>query len=311
VLSGAGLVATRHAEHTAQLVTGGAPITEGRHYYEAQITSSGGCEIFFGAVRPGLDHSECRDHSHAYFVDTANGGLWGGDRRGTDQQGQFAEGDRIGMLIDLDAGWMRFYHNGQRCGPGFTEGVTGPLVCAAQLLYQGDALTALQGAEAPGGAGAADEAWQPWGAGVGGNGSNDIDTRACRVRFTESRADCPGHTPDHTCDPAVTLNGSGERHSILYYHVPAAMEYRFAAAQVTARTISIYVGDTSGHSRDMQLLCSDSGAVLARFTVPQTSGWHTFPVIPTASQALSLRTLTCYPAYGSHWTYLYRVRFGQ
>jgi hypothetical protein len=31
-------------------------------------------------------------------------------------------GDRIGVLLDLGAGWMRLYRNGKRCGPGFTAG---------------------------------------------------------------------------------------------------------------------------------------------------------------------------------------------
>jgi hypothetical protein len=64
------------------------------------------------------------------------------------------------VLLDLDAGWLRFYRNGKRCGPGYTEGVTGPLVCAAQLVSTGDTLTVLPGAAAPEGAGAADEPWE-------------------------------------------------------------------------------------------------------------------------------------------------------
>jgi hypothetical protein len=61
------------------------------------------------------------------------------------------------VLLDLDAGWMRLYRNGKRCGPGFTEGVTGPLVRAAQLYDTGDKVTVLPGAAAPPeGAGAVD-----------------------------------------------------------------------------------------------------------------------------------------------------------
>jgi hypothetical protein len=64
------------------------------------------------------------------------------------------------MLLDLDAGWLRFYRNGKRCGPGYTEGVTGPLLCAAQVTDAGQQLTLLPGAVAPEGAGAADEPWE-------------------------------------------------------------------------------------------------------------------------------------------------------
>jgi hypothetical protein len=57
------------------------------------------------------------------------------------------------VLLDLDAGWMRIYRNGERCGPGFTEGVTGPLVRAAQLLLSSDKVTVLPSAVVPEGAG--------------------------------------------------------------------------------------------------------------------------------------------------------------
>jgi hypothetical protein len=54
---------------------------------------------------------------------------------------------------------MRYYRNDKRCGPGFTKGVTGPLVCAAEFYYKGEKVTVLPGAVAPEGAGAADEPW--------------------------------------------------------------------------------------------------------------------------------------------------------
>jgi hypothetical protein len=68
------------------------------------------------------------------------------------------------VLLDLDAGWLRFYRNGERYGPGFTEGVTGPLVRAVEVRSQQVggkagtlAVTVLPDAEAPEGAGRADE----------------------------------------------------------------------------------------------------------------------------------------------------------
>lgn len=33
------------------------------------------------------------------------------------EQGGFASGDRVGVLLDLDPGWLRFYHKKRR-GPG-------------------------------------------------------------------------------------------------------------------------------------------------------------------------------------------------
>jgi hypothetical protein len=182
-LSDDGLVATvgdrrrarRMGSDEWQLATGGEPMTEGRHYWEVEITS-GSTTALFGAARPGLDHDEAQhDTDDAYFInapdgslwgnttdfiDAYNGGLWGNGEGAADQQDVlFAEGDRVGVLLDLDAGWMRFYRGGKRCGPGFTGGVTGPLVRAAQVGGEGDTLTVLPGAVAPEGAGSADEPW--------------------------------------------------------------------------------------------------------------------------------------------------------
>ena len=93
----------------------------------------------------------------AYYIYGGNGALFGNGKNYADLQGKFAKGDRIGVLLDLDAGWLRVYRNDKRCGPGFTEGVTGPLVRAVRLFNKGDKATVLPGAVSPEGAGAADE----------------------------------------------------------------------------------------------------------------------------------------------------------
>ena len=153
-LSGEGLVATRDEATTTQLVTGGSPMTEGRHYWEVELTCADySCSITVGAVRPGLDHDKHHYHTNdAYYIGGGNGALYGNGKTKADSQGGFAAGDRIGVLLDLDAGWLRFYRNGKRCGPGYTEGVTGPVVRAAQL-YSGMKATVLPGAVTPEGAG--------------------------------------------------------------------------------------------------------------------------------------------------------------
>ena len=118
------LVATKNTEDDWQLVTGGSPMTEGRHYWEVEYTCIAAMGIWFmvGAVRPGLDHDKNHMHGNdAYVISGASGSLWGNGKKRADPQGEFATGDRIGVLLDLDAGWMRIYRNGKRCGPGFTE----------------------------------------------------------------------------------------------------------------------------------------------------------------------------------------------
>jgi hypothetical protein len=157
VLSEDGLVATA-GSNGFQLVTGGEPMTEGRHYWEVEITKwDAGYSCMIGAVRPGLDHDKAHFNTNdAYLIDAGDGSLYGNGKWRADQQGRFAEGDRIGVLLDLDAGWLRFYRNDKRCGPGFTEGVTGPLVRAAHFEHEGIKVTVLPGAVAPEGDGTAE-----------------------------------------------------------------------------------------------------------------------------------------------------------
>ena len=162
-LAGEGLVATYGTVFGAwQVTTGGEPMTEGRHYWEVEIESSIDANFMLGAVRLGL----CLDQTHeesddAYYIYSRNGSLFGNGRSFAEpQRVKFVTGDRIGVLLDLDAGWLRFYRNDKRCGPGYTEGVTGPLVRAAQVYGGGVMLTALPGAVAPEGAGGADEPWE-------------------------------------------------------------------------------------------------------------------------------------------------------
>ena len=48
------------------------------------------------------------------------------------------QGDRIGMLLDLDQGSMSVWKNGEQLGVMHAEGLTGPLCWAAVVVDQGD-----------------------------------------------------------------------------------------------------------------------------------------------------------------------------
>ena len=56
-------------------------------------------------------------------------------------------------MLDLDAGWLRFYRNGKRLRQEFASGVTGPLLRCAEFYDEGGVVTALPGAEMPADAG--------------------------------------------------------------------------------------------------------------------------------------------------------------
>jgi hypothetical protein len=186
-LSEDSLVATMVNDSGGELATGGEPMTEGRHYWECEISCDQGfcADMMLGVVRPGhgdYDSSavfNCGEggssdedevgidiSNNAYFIYGNDGSLHGNGKGDDDDHddddddhGGFGDGDCIGCLLDLDVGWLRFYINGIRCGPGFTEGVTGPLLRAAEISNQGDTVEVLPEARAPSSAGAADEPW--------------------------------------------------------------------------------------------------------------------------------------------------------
>jgi hypothetical protein len=153
-------------------------MTEGRHYWEVEITAFRKDPLISIGVVPvsSTDHNSSAVRSQSFQTEACmmflnNGCLFGRGKSQLAPQGEagkvFAQGDCVGMLLDLDASWMRFYRNGKRCGPGFTEGVKGPLVRAAHLSHEGQMITALPGAVIPEGAGATDEPWNTNGGGEG------------------------------------------------------------------------------------------------------------------------------------------------
>ena len=91
-------------------------------------------------------------------------GLYGNGKQGDDRAGRFDQGDRMGVLLDLDDGSLRFFKNGVEHGPGYPAGsVTGPVAAAVQMhyadgeidgeVYQGNAARLLSEAKWPAGHG--------------------------------------------------------------------------------------------------------------------------------------------------------------
>jgi hypothetical protein len=94
------------------------------------------------------------DSTDGWFISAGTGSLWGNGKEGDDAAGGYIrtmqQGDRVGMLLDLDNGSLRFFKNGVQHGPGFPAGsATGPVVAAVQMYYKDTSVRMLPNAEAP------------------------------------------------------------------------------------------------------------------------------------------------------------------
>jgi hypothetical protein len=130
-------VATQTTTEKTSLTTTEIELTEGKHYWEVMLLSGSVVGIMIGISRPNLSLTaiyfdrECTD---AWFIYALNGGLYSNGKQGHDQAGHYKRGDRLGVLLDLDNGSLRFFKNGVQHGPGYPAGsVTGPVVAAVQL----------------------------------------------------------------------------------------------------------------------------------------------------------------------------------
>jgi hypothetical protein len=113
-----------------------------------------------GVSRPNLDPGGRYYSNHGnkgtdvWFMYAHDGTLYGNgkyaDDNGEDSLGPYQHGDRVGVLLDLDEGSLRFLKNGVLHGPGYAPGtVTGPVVHAVQMYYKDESVKLLPDAEAP------------------------------------------------------------------------------------------------------------------------------------------------------------------
>jgi hypothetical protein len=155
LLSEGGAVATQTADDEDSLTTTETELTEGKHYWEVELLSEDMISINIGISRPNLDpkgvyiERECTDGWLTYAFD---GALYGNGKEGSDEAGEYKQGDRVGVLLDLGNGSLRFFKNGVEHGPGYAAGsVTGPVVAAVQMYYKDQSVRLLPNAEAPAG----------------------------------------------------------------------------------------------------------------------------------------------------------------
>jgi hypothetical protein len=158
-LSEGGAVATQTVNYRQSLTTTGIEISAGKHYWEVELLSENTKirmgNTMIGISRPNLDptgHYYGRNCTDGWFIAANSGALYGNGTEDDDRAGKYKQGDRVGVLLDLDNGSLRFFKNGVENGPGYPAGsVTGPVVAAVQLYYEDASLRLLPNAEAPAG----------------------------------------------------------------------------------------------------------------------------------------------------------------
>jgi hypothetical protein len=134
------------------LTTTGTELTEGTHYWEVELLSKQMSGIYIGISRPNLSPtgSYFGRATDSCFMRVENGALFGNGKYSDDNAGEHKQGDRVGMLLDLNNGSLRFFKNGVQHGPGYAAGsVAGPVVAAVQMYSKDSSVRLLPDAEAP------------------------------------------------------------------------------------------------------------------------------------------------------------------
>jgi hypothetical protein len=148
-----GAVASHNGSGTNTLTTTGVSITQGRHYWEVELLSANIGGIFVGVSRPNLEprgHYWGKQCTSGWFIDAHNGGLFGDGKYNDDRAGGYTQNDRVGVLLDLNAGSLLFFKNGLQHGPGYPAGsITAPEVPAVSLYSKEEAVRLLPSPDWP------------------------------------------------------------------------------------------------------------------------------------------------------------------
>jgi hypothetical protein len=140
-LSDEGRVATQIEDEVYTLTTTGVELMESRHYWEVGVV---GGTPYVGISRPNLDPKDLyayEDCTDGWFIYTSDGTLYGSGKEDDDAAGEYEyawcnDGDRVGVLLNLNLGCILFFKNGIQHGPGYPAGsVTGPVVHAVSCEF--------------------------------------------------------------------------------------------------------------------------------------------------------------------------------
>ena len=146
-LSENGAVAAKSGEDYSSRVAASKAVMRSGHHY-AQFTIVVGGYMNFGVIRPGWDvegGAAAYDVAGHCFYFTGDGLRCPGNIAWEGMQ-TASEGDRIGMLLDLDQGSMIVWKNDVEMGVMQSEGLTGPLCWAISLFWEGESARIDSGA---------------------------------------------------------------------------------------------------------------------------------------------------------------------
>ena len=125
-----------------------SPMTSGRHAVQFTLERYQGGRMVLGVVDPSFDPSSgwatATEKGWGYSART--GFLSHSGKRlewATGQRQPLAEGDVLGLVLDLDAGSLTACRNGVRLGELVNCGLSGPMCWAADLCDGGDAVRML------------------------------------------------------------------------------------------------------------------------------------------------------------------------
>jgi hypothetical protein len=129
-------------------ITTGIQMMAGKHYWEVLLLSNA-LGIYVGISRPtNLDRlidldERCPD---TWMMRLYSGGMFGNGKSDDNRAGRYNQGDRVGLLLDLDDGSLRFFKNGVQHGPGYPAGsVKGPVTHALLMDTEGQSAKLLSG----------------------------------------------------------------------------------------------------------------------------------------------------------------------
>ena len=139
-------MATKPAAGGAYWAAASKTVTRsGRHFAQFTVVNCPG-GMMFGVIRLGCDveggAGAYTVHGHCFY-NMRDGKRYPGNIQGRDgwfgRQDAMEQGDRVGMLLDLDQGSMTVWKNDVKLGVMVAEGLSGPFCWAVDLFRSSSA----------------------------------------------------------------------------------------------------------------------------------------------------------------------------